>query len=241
MSAGAVRPRHRPPPRRVDRHAVEAIVFDFDGVLVDTAEDIAVAGNAVLRRYGLPPVSLDRVRGCIGGGAEALMRELLSDTQGKTTAEAATLFKAEYASCYDVNTRLYPDVPDTLEHLRTVGVPMAIATNKIEPITRGLIAKLGLERYFHVVIGPESVARRKPDPEAIDLILGRLKVAPARALMIGDTRLDILAGKAAGTLTCGALYGYGTEAEISAASPDFVIRGIAELPPTWNKFDISRR
>ena len=128
------------------------------------------------------------------------MRELLSDTQGKTTAEAATLFKAEYASCYDVNTAV-PGRPRHLEHLRTVGVPMAIATNRIEPITRGLIAKLGLERYFHVVIGPELVARRKPDPEAIDLILGRLKVAPARALMIGDTRLDILAGKAAGTLT----------------------------------------
>ena len=94
---------------------------------------------------------------------------------------------------------------------------MAIATNKIEPITRGLIAKFGLEPHFLVVVGPESVTRRRPDPEVIDLILSRLEVAPAHALMIGDKAADILAGKAAGTFTCGALYGYGTEDEIAAA------------------------
>jgi phosphoglycolate phosphatase len=220
---------------------VESIIFDFDGVLVDTAEDIAVAANAVLRRYGLREVSIDRIRGCIGGGAEALMRELLPDAPGNTPAEAAALFKTEYASHYDAHTRLYPGVQQTLEHFRAAGVRMAIATNKIELITRGLVAKLDLDPYFLVVVGPESVTRRKPDPEVIDLILGRLEVAPAHALMIGDTAADILAGKAAGTLTCGVLYGYGTEGEIAAASPDFRVRSIAELPPALHKIETHGR
>jgi HAD superfamily hydrolase (TIGR01509 family) len=140
------------------------------------------------------------------------------------------VFKAEYGRCFAMHTQLYPGVREVLERFVTTGVAMAIATNKTEPITRRLVAKFGLEPYLSSVVGPESVTRRKPDPEAIERILGRLDVPPARALMIGDTPLDIVAGKAAGTGTCGALYGYGTEVEIVRAAPDFVIRSIAELP-----------
>jgi phosphoglycolate phosphatase len=237
MSAGPTHPLRWPGAPRSDGRTVESIIFDFDGVLVDTAEDIAVSANIVLRRYGLRAVSIDRVRGCIGGGAEALMRELLSDIDGDATAEAAASFKTEYARRYDVHTRLYPGVQQMLEQFLAAGLRMAVATNKIEPITRGLIARLGLEPYFLVVVGPESVTRRKPDPEVIDLILSRIAVAPAHALMIGDKAADILAGKAAGTFTCGVLYGYGTEDEIAAASPDFLVRSIAELPLALNKLE----
>jgi 2-phosphoglycolate phosphatase len=206
-------------------------------VLVDTAEDIARAVNAVLPRFGKPSVSLDRVRSCIGGGAEALMRDLVPDRDSDTLDEATALFKTEYGHRFAVHTQLYPGVREVLEGFLTAGVVMAIATNKIEPITQGLVAKLELERYFSAVVGPESVTRRKPDPEAIEQILGRIEVPPARALMIGDTAFDIVAGKAAGTGTCGALYGYGTEAEIAHAAPDFVIRNIAELPCAVNAFE----
>jgi 2-phosphoglycolate phosphatase len=219
-----------PAPRRVERYSVDAIIFDFDGVLVDTAEDIAVAANAVLSRYGEPAVSLDRARRGIGGGAEALMRYLLPDRDGDTLAEAAALFKAEYGRAFAVHTLLYPGVRDVLEGFITAGVVMAIATNKTEPITRGLVAEFGLEPYFSAVVGPESVTRRKPEPEAIEQILARVGIPPARAVMVGDSAVDIMAGNAAGTGTCGALYGYGTEADIVRAAPDFVIRSLAELP-----------
>jgi 2-phosphoglycolate phosphatase len=241
VTAGDQRSRLQPAPGRVDRHRVDAIIFDFDGVLVDTAEDIAVAANAVLRRYSEPAVSLDRVRSGIGGGAEALMRYLLPDRDGDTLVEAAAVFKAEYGRCFAMHTQLYPGVREVLERFVTTGVVMAIATNKTEPITRGLVAEFGLEPYLSAVVGPESVTRRKPDPEAIDQILRCIDVPPARALMIGDTALDILAGKAAGTSTCGALYGYGTEADIARAAPDFVIRSIAELPRALNTFEIRWR
>ena len=87
-----------------------------------------------------------------------------------------------------------------------------------------------LHRYIELVVGPESVARRKPDPEAVELILAAWRVGSERTLLIGDTADDILAGRAAGTLTVGALYGHGAEREIRAARPDQAIRSLRELP-----------
>ena len=116
-----------------------------------------------------------------------------------------------------------------MEHVRAAGRRIAIATNKAERLTEGLVQKLGLHRYIELVVGPESVARRKPDPEPVERIPAFWRVGPDRTLLIGDTADDIHAGRAAGTLTVGALYGYGTEREIRAAGPDQVIRSIREL------------
>lgn len=206
------------------------VVFDFDGVLVDTADDIGAAANVVLERYGMPAASAERVRASIGGGAEVLIRRLLPDANEDTLRQAVALFKSTYTGAYDVHTALYPGTADVLARLCGASKAMAIVTNKMEALTRGLIAGLGVERYFELVVGPESVTRRKPDPEAVVLILSRLGLPAERALMVGDTAGDILAGRAAGTRTCGVLYGYGTRAEIEAAAPDHVIRSIRELP-----------
>ena len=83
--------------------------------------------------------------------------------------------------------------------------------------------------YFQVVVGPESVVHRKPDPEAVNKILMRLEIPASKALMIGDTRADILAGKAAKTVTCGVTYGFGSLEEIQRAEPNLIIDDIIEL------------
>lgn len=214
----------------MDGYQVDGLIFDFDGVLVDTAEDIASAANRVLQQFGMSAVPVAIVRGYIGGGADTLIRRLLPEVPEDRRREATALFKTMYSECYDVHSSLYPGVPEVLEHFRAAGRRMAIATNKGERLTEGLVQALGLHRYIELIVGPESVARRKPDPEAVELILASWRVGPERTLLIGDTADDIHAGRAAGTLTVGALYGYGTEREIRAAGPDQVIRSIRELP-----------
>ncbi len=210
-------------PEGAARDRIKALIFDFDGVLADTADDIADAANAVLRHYRMPAVPKRDVRRLIGGGAEALIHRLLTDADDQVLGDAAALFKQSYRACYDRQTRLYPGVSETLRGLRAAGMLLAIATNKVEAITDDLTRKLMIHSYFVTIVGPESVTRRKPDPEAIQLILDRLGIAPGHALMVGDTGADIVAGKRAGTFTCGALYGYGTPAEIAAAQPDFAV------------------
>jgi phosphoglycolate phosphatase len=139
--------------RKVDRGQVDPIIFDFDGVLVDTAEDIATAANAVLQHYRRPAASLERVRSYIGGRAESLLRELLWHADEDPPSEAVAMFKMNYSECYDEHTQLYPGVRNALKRLLAGGKHMAIATNKIESITQALIRRLGLEPYFLVVVG----------------------------------------------------------------------------------------
>ncbi len=212
------------------RHQVRLVIFDFDGVLVDTADDITHAANQLLAEHRRPPARPDLVRRLIGGGAEGLVRHLLPEVDGAAAAAAAQRFKEYYGACYDQRSRLYPGVTPTLARLRAAGLLLAVATNKVEAITIDLIDKLGIGGYFAAVVGAESVGRRKPDPESLCLILERLRVAPSQAIMVGDTAADIVAGRAAGMPTCADLGGYGTPGEIRAAGPDHAISSIDELP-----------
>jgi 2-phosphoglycolate phosphatase len=212
------------------RAQLRLVIFDFDGVLADTAEDHVQAANAVLTHCGMLPVSPLEVRGLIGGTAEALMQRLMVDANPGQVREAASLFKEIYATCYDRSTRLYSGVLGALDALRTEGALLAVATNKAEAITRDLAQKLGILSYFREVVGPESVTNRKPDPEPIQLILSRLQLPAGSALMVGDAATDIIAGKRAGTLTCAAYYGFGAASELEAAEPDFGVSCIQEIP-----------
>jgi 2-phosphoglycolate phosphatase len=213
------------------------VIFDFDGVLADTVEDIADSANAVRATYGLRPVPVARVRAAIRGGAEGIMRSLLPDDHEWDLPAAATLFKAEYAKGYQVHAHLYPGVAKTLLGLQTDGLVMAIATNKVESVTRDLARVLGIERHFAMIVGPESVTYRKPDPEALQVILDQVGMSPGEALMVGDTTTDIEAGRAAHVVTCAALYGYGTREEIDAAKPDYVLESFEELPHVLEAMD----
>jgi HAD superfamily hydrolase (TIGR01549 family) len=139
------------------------------------------------------------------------------------------MFKARYAEHYFQYTVCYPGVKSVLASYDTAHKKMAIATNKVERITRDILTGLQIDHYFQSVVGPDSVTRRKPHPEAIQRILTQLDSPPAETLMVGDTAADILAGRAAGTITCGVTYGYGKLEELEDAKPDFIIDEITSL------------
>jgi phosphoglycolate phosphatase len=208
---------------------IDTIIFDFDGVLADTARDIATAANYTLKQLGLPEQPLDYVRAAIGSGAEAMLRRLLGESADTYLTQALPIFSQKYNEVYRDETEFYPSVHAGLERLYGSGIRMSIATNKRGPLTLGILEKAGLLNFFPVVIGPEAVQNRKPHPEALLKVLNQLGTAPDRALMVGDTEADIRAGQAAGVRTCGVTYGYGSQQEILEASPDFVIENFTEL------------
>jgi len=208
---------------------IDAIVWDFDGVVVDTSRDIANAGNFALRTLGLPEQPVDVLASYIGGGAEPLVRRMLGERADELFDRALPLLLNRYKEFPFQDTTLYQGMREVLEHCARAGKRMGIATNKIQPITLKILKGLDIEGYFQALIGPEDVQHRKPHPEAVNRVLEALEIPAVRAVMIGDTAADIGAGKAAGTYTVGVTYGYGKPDEVAGAEPDLLIDSAADL------------
>lgn len=208
---------------------VDTLIFDFDGVLVETGHDIANAANYALEVLGLNALPIPLVISYIGGGAEMVMRRCLGEGAERLLSQAVPIFVQRYREQYCVETCLYPGAASVLAHYNMSGKRMAIATQKVEDITYRILETLGIAAYFDLVIGPESVAHRKPHPESILKILDCTATPPNRAIIIGDTVSDIQAGKAAEIFTCGVSYGYGLLPEIEAARPDLMLHELTQI------------
>ncbi len=210
---------------------LDAVLFDLDGTLVDSARDLMDAVNAVLAEEGLRAVDLDETRAMIGDGARVLLERALARTGGDPGAAPGLLPRllALYEAGASRHTRPYPGVVETLEALRAAGLRLAVVTNKPERAARLVLADMGLDRYFEAVIGGDTLPRRKPDPAPVHEALRRLGVAPDRAAMVGDNHHDVEAGRAAGLRVVAVSYGYAHRppAELGA---DRLIDAFAELP-----------
>ncbi len=208
----------------------DAIVFDLDGTLLDTAPDLCGTLNELLAEHGRPTIPLDRLRPMIGDGA-AKMVERGFAASGDVPADFTGLvrrFIELYAARIAAETRPFPGVVDCLERLRAVGTQLAICTNKTTSLTESLLAALDLAAYFPVVIGGDGPAR-KPDPRHLLAVVERLGVTPQSTLMIGDSINDVAAAKAAGIKVVAVTFGYTTTPALELGA-DAVIDSFAELP-----------
>jgi phosphoglycolate phosphatase len=208
---------------------VDVVIFDFDGVLVDTGLDIANAMNFVLRHFDLAQLPADTIIGFIGGGAGKLVRDSLGEAHAHLLDQALPMFLERYSQYYLVDTCLYPGVVEVLQCLQQSGKTLAIATQKPEPITHAILSGLKIDPYISMVVGPESITHRKPHPESLLKVIQSVQADPQEVIMVGDMATDIQAGQAAGTLTCAVTYGLGQRADLEAAKPDFVINEIQDL------------
>jgi phosphoglycolate phosphatase len=220
-------------PERAPAIPVDLVLFDLDGTLIDSAHDIGLCVNEMLRRIGRAPIDEHVIYGFVGRGVVPLIEETLAETsppgekRGPETNRAIGLFLDLYeAHCLD-HTRLYPGIPELLDAY--AGKRLAVVTNKIERFTRKILEGLGVWDHFDVVMSGDSIPEKKPHPGPILHVLRATGVAPGRAVIVGDSSLDITAGKAAGTLTCGVLYGLRPESEIRQAAPDVIVRTAAEI------------
>ncbi|MEN9577929.1 MAG: hypothetical protein RJA70_938 [Pseudomonadota bacterium] len=203
-------------------------MFDLDGTLIDSREDIAAALNHTLALNGHEALSLETVCRFVGDGARELVRlglQLTNDDPLLPKAHAD--FLDYYAAHAVVHTRPYDGVIATLAE---VSSPKVVCTNKPRVVTERVLEQLGLGQYFVTVVCGDDFPEKKPSPEPLFHIAQRLQVPPEALVMVGDGPQDILCGKAAGAVTVGVTYGIHPEA-MRAAEPDYQIESMGELLP----------
>ncbi|MHB1127310.1 MAG: HAD family hydrolase [Bacillota bacterium] len=208
---------------------VETIIFDLDGVIIDSGPDIANAANLVLGHFGLAELPSEKIVSFIGGGVEPLVYKCLGEKNDKLYEQALPLFKQFYKENCCKDTKLYPGVAEILHYYNKMGKKMTIATNKTEAITEQILQGLGVMHFFQIIVGPDSLTKRKPDPEGILCILQQTGSAKDKSVIIGDSATDVAAGKAAGIITGAAAYGFGSISDLENEKPDFTIKKAAEL------------
>lgn len=220
---------------------IEGLLFDLDGVIIDSGADIAGAVQHTLELFHQPVLTMDEIIDYVGDGASALIRRSFKYAAPDLIEKALPVYLEYYYAHSLIETRLYPHVKATLKNLRRTrpGLEMAVVTNKPEAVSVKILTGLGVMDYFDRIIGPESVHRLKPDPEGILMMLQKWSVPPGQAIMIGDSHTDIQAGKAAGTITCGVTYGLGDKTALMEARADYMIDDLAQLLELIDGFSMS--
>jgi len=202
------------------------VVFDLDGTLADTAQDLIATLNVVLAQEGLPPLPFERARDLIGAGARPLIQLGFDASQvplGEERLETLyRLFLDHYHRNIAIHTVLFPGAIPALDRLASVGFRLAVCTNKLEEHALELLGKLGALDRFAFVSGKNTFPVFKPDPGHLRLTIERAGGDPARAIMVGDSKTDIDTAKNAAIPVVGVTFGY-TNVHVSDLGADAVI------------------
>lgn len=208
-------------------------LFDLDGTLVHTAPDIARALNRLLATQGLAPVPVEQVSQWVGTGSKELIRTALAAQDRQADDAVLRALLAQYAADYEANavvdSQLYDGALETVHALVALGDRLAIVTNKLSAVAREVLRHFDLERHFITLVGADDVAIGKPDPAPILEACRRLGAAPADCVMVGDSRNDVRAAKAAGVPVIAVDYGYNHGEPIALAGPDRIVASLTAL------------
>lgn len=202
-------------------------MFDLDGTLAATGRDLASSVNYVRSDLGLAPLDEEAVYRHVGHGSEHLLRRSLPQEYAHRFEEILERFLKHYEEHLLDTTRLYPHVNEILGEF--AGKKKVVVTNKLHYLSVAILRGLKIHAHFDAVIGGDSGWNKKPDPSCLNHLLGAFKVAPDKAVIVGDGRTDIEAGRAAGIHTCGVTYGLCGKEELVAAQPDFLIDDLSQL------------
>ncbi len=209
--------------------AIELLIFDLDGTLADTTLDLANSVNATRAHFGLEALPIELVSSYVGNGATVLIRKALGP--GHTDEEIQRALEY-FLSCYHdrmlEHTRLYPGVRESLDRLKTEGVPMAVLTNKPVRFSQEILNGLGVGGFFFRVYGGNSFEQKKPDPRGIEVLLAEAGVTKEQALMVGDSAVDVFTARNAGIAVCGVTYGLQPET-LAAEPPDILVERMEDL------------
>ncbi|QMT30509.1 phosphoglycolate phosphatase [Alysiella filiformis] len=203
---------------------IHAVVFDLDGTLCDSVPDLAASANAMRAALGFDPLPQDVVQSYVGDGVGVLVhRAITADHHGQAEQSLWERGFSEFVRHYHLNianaTRPYPQTETGLGLLKSLGLPLAVLTNKSEKLAVKLLQDLALDGYFSMIVGGDTLPERKPAAEPLLHIADVLGVAPQNVLMVGDSLNDILCAKAAGSPVVGVTFGYGDVSELNQ-NPD---------------------
>ncbi|MDD5435828.1 MAG: HAD-IA family hydrolase [Nitrospira sp.] len=205
------------------------LIFDLDGTLIDSSDDIAWAANKALLYLGEDEKDVGVVKENIGWGVKILFERLMPGASEDKISAARGKFIEYYWEHLNVNTVFYPGVPETLKYLREAEKKMAIVTNKQIKFTERILEELAVREMFDMVLGGDSLPNRKPHPEPVEKVISTLGVKREEAVFVGDSPADCEAGKGAGIFTIGVEYGFRDKEDLSSAGFDLLIKKFSDL------------
>ncbi len=215
------------------KSSLSLFIFDLDGTLIDSKADIAYSLNAALARMNIRPLSIPKVAEFIGDGMQKLVERALRETTAREpesdrVKECLAFFSEEYGQHLLDQTRMYPHVIEILDRLSWAS--FAVVSNKPEGFSRRILEGLKIAARFRTILGGDSTDTRKPDPTGILHAIKLCGSIPSKTMMVGDSPVDIAAGKAAGSYTCGVVGGFRSREQLEAAGCDLLINNLLELP-----------
>lgn len=205
---------------------VDAIIFDLDGTLVDSKENIVNSVNFTLDKLGLRSKPFDEIVRLIGTGVNSLIRQSIGEKNRNLFDKGISIFENHYKKHGADKDKLFPCVEDILKHYKNKA--LFVVTNRKKNMAQITLNSLGIDKYFKDVIGGDDEYCLKPSACPLDKALVDL-ADRKRIIIVGDMDLDVLTGKEAGILTCAVTYGIGRMEDILKARPDYIVDALLEL------------
>jgi phosphoglycolate phosphatase len=206
-----------------------AVIFDLDGTLLDTLEDLADASNSVLAALGHPTHPAESYKQFVGDGVAILVRRALPPTAQDDFSRALDMMRVEYEARLHVKTRPYPGIPELLDKLAARGVPMAVLSNKPEKFCQLTVRDFFGRWTWAAVVGESERYPRKPDPTGAKAVAAQLDIAPAEFLFVGDSPMDMQCALRADMMPVGVTWGFRERATLEAAGGKVFIDEPGEL------------
>ena len=208
----------------------KTVIFDLDGTLLNTIDDLAAAGNFVCRENGWPEYTVEQFKAMVGHGIPNLVARFTPDSAQSPLllANALSQFSAYYAEHNCDYTKPYAGIPELLAELKALGVELAVYSNKADGFSRRLMDTF-FPQIFALVRGKLEGVPVKPDPTGVRAVLKELGAQPEQTLFVGDSNVDILTGHNAGLLACGVSWGFRSRASLEEAGADFIADTVAQL------------
>lgn len=210
---------------------IRGVIFDLDGTLLDTLDDLADAANETLDRHGFPLHQKDAYRYFVGNGLKVLVERMLP-AEKRLEANILTCmetFNQVYQLNWDRKTRPYPGVEDMLQQLRQAGLQLSILSNKPHAFTQLCVQRFFASGVFDYIYGQRDGVPRKPDPAGAVELAALMELEPGQILYVGDTATDMMTGNSAGMMTVGVLWGFRERLELEKYKAGKIIEHPQEL------------
>ena len=206
------------------------LIFDLDGTLIDSREDLAIATNATRAHFHLPPLSQEIIQSYVGDGAAMLVRRAFGPAATDEVIGNAVAFFLDFYRTHSLqHTRLYNGVATAISELVNDDHSLAVLTNKPRQISLDILRALGLGKSFFQTYGGDSLSSKKPDPIGIHTLQGQTSIPASATWMIGDSGVDVQTARNAGAKACGVSWGFQPQA-FEAFPPDRLVHSPSEWP-----------